>query len=101
MKYRLIEISDHITVADPYDMNSALFDTHVVATGTYVIEDDGTERGIHWFKVKTVFGGTPGYEIDRLTNDGNTYGSVFPWNTYPVEFDPTSPTYSYTIRFRQ
>ena len=76
-------------------------DTTVVATGTYVIEDDWTEKGIHWFKVKTVFGATPGYEIDKLTNDGNTYESVFTSNAYPAEFDPASPSYSYTIRFRQ
>ena len=74
-------------------------DTTVVATGTYIIEDDWTEKGIHWFKVKTVFGATPSYELDKLTNDGNTYESVFASGTYPASFDPTSP--SYRIRFRQ
>lgn len=39
--------------------------TTVVATGTYVIEDDWTEKGIHWFKVKTVFGAAHSYELDK------------------------------------
>ncbi len=74
-------------------------DINVDATGTYVIEDDWTEKGIHWFKVKTVFGATPSYELDKLTNDGNTYESVYDSGAYPASLDPTSP--AYRIRFRQ
>jgi len=82
--------------AEIYELISA---TTADGTGTYVIEADWTENGIHWFKVKYFFGANPGYELDRLTNDGNTYESYFVSGGYPASIDPTSP--NYRIRYRQ
>jgi hypothetical protein len=78
-----------------------LSDAIPIATGTYVIDDDWTESGIHWFKVTAPMGGTTYYEIDKLSNGGNTYESVASTVAYPAQFDPLNPSYYYTIRYRQ
>ena len=84
-----------------WEVCDLISDTNAVATGTYIIEGDWTEKGIHWFAVRADSGNIIGYEINKLTNNGNTYESVFSSSSYPTEFDPTSPSYFYTIRFRQ
>ena len=69
------------------------------ASGTYTIESDWTESGVHWFKVKSTFGAYTYFEIAKLTNEGNTYESVGSWGSHPSSFDKSSDSYS--IRNRQ
>lgn len=75
-------------------------DTTPESSGTFVIDDDWTETGIHWFKVKGTLGATTYYEIDKLTSGGNDCESVFTTTAYPAQFDPTNPAYGYTTRSR-
>ena len=77
-----------------------LSDSYPRAKFTYKIEESWTEKGVHWFKVKIPFGTATMYEIDKLTEGGNTYESVFRKDEYPVSFDAKSPACSYTIRYR-
>jgi hypothetical protein len=90
-----------------YDSNGTvsvyklLSDTRVLAVGTYIIDDSWTEPGIHWFKIRGFLGATTYYEIDKLTNMGTTYESVFSTTAYPAKFDPNNAAYGYTIRYRQ
>ena len=69
------------------------------AVGTYVIESDWTEPGVHWFKVKSAYSVWTYFELAKLTNDGNTYESVASSDAYPSTLDPSSR--SYTTRSRQ
>jgi hypothetical protein len=70
------------------------------AVGTYVIESDWTEPGVHWFKVKSVYLRWTYFEIAKLTNEGNTYESVSSTETYPPAFDTSGQQFSYEIRTR-
>jgi hypothetical protein len=67
----------------------------------YTIEKSWTEKGAHWFKAKMPIQGRTVYEIDKLTEGGNKYESVFDWDKYPSTFDTTSPSYAHTIRYRE
>jgi hypothetical protein len=78
-----------------------LSDTSAAADLTFTVEESWTEKGIRWFKVKIPFGSGTMYEIDKLTEGGNTYESVFGTDKYPLSFDPKSPSYMYTIRYRE
>ena len=71
----------------------------------YTIEKSWTEKGAHWFKAKypiqtRTMHGTM-YEIDKLTEGGNKYESVFCWDKYPETFDTMSPSYFHTVRYRE
>lgn len=76
-------------------------DTTRLDSGPYIIERDWTESGAHWFKVKLSFADGTYYEIDKLTNGGKTYESVFTTGQYPTTFDKSGETCSYTVRHRQ
>ena len=67
----------------------------------YTIEKTWTEKGAHWFKVKIPIQTRTAYEIDKLTEGGNKYESVFRWDEYPETFDTKSPSYGHTIRYRE
>ena len=69
------------------------------ASETFTSTDDWTETGIHWFKVQAVLNATTYYQIDKLTNNGNTHEMVYATTSYPASFD-TSSQY-YTNRTRQ
>src|SRR5271169_254404 len=87
--------SDHIVSL--YHLSS---DTIRYGYGPYTIEKDWTESGVHWFRVRLEFAEGTTYEIDKLTDGGNTYESVFTTGMYPSLFDTTG-LYPYTIRKRQ
>ena len=78
-------------------------DTSPVVKGTYVVDDEWTEKGIHWFAVRAISGDIAGYEINKLSDNGNTYESIFSTISYPssLEFARISPSDFHTIRFRQ
>ena len=76
-------------------------DTTPYAYGPYVIEKDWTESGIHWFRVKLSFAEGVTYEIDRLTEGGTKYESVFSTGMYPSLFETSGDLYPYTMRKRQ
>jgi len=82
---------------------SLISDASPVARGTYVVDDEWTEKGIHWFAVRAISGDITGYEINKLTNNGTTYESIFSTTSYPssLEFARISPSDFQTIRFRQ
>jgi len=61
--------------------------------GTYSVESDWTEPGVHWFKVKSTFSQWTYFEIAKLTNEGNTYESVGSWDKYPSSFDKSNNSY--------
>jgi hypothetical protein len=69
------------------------------SVGTYVIESDWTEPGVHWFKVRSAYSVWTFFELAKLTNDGNTYESVFSSQTYPSGFITSGD--GYRIRNRQ
>jgi hypothetical protein len=69
------------------------------ASGTFTGTSDWTETGIHWFKVQAVLNVTTYYQIDKLTNNGNTHEMVYSTTSYPASFDISSQYY--TIRTRQ
>jgi hypothetical protein len=69
--------------------------------GHYSVEKDWVEAGAHWFRVEVVFDDGTYYEIDKLTDNGNTYESVFTTGMYPSSFDTSGVQYYYTIRKRQ
>ena len=70
------------------------------AEGTYVIESDWTEPGVHWFKIKSVYLRWTHFELAKLTNEGNTYESAVSTGGYPSTFDRSGQRSSYTIRTR-
>jgi len=78
-------------------------DASPAASGTYIIDDEWTEQGIHWFAVRAISGEITGYEINKLTNNGTTYESIFSTISYSssLEFARISPSDFHTIRFRQ
>jgi len=78
-----------------------LGDSNASAKVPFTIEENWTEKGVHWFKVKIPMGSGTLYEIDKLTEGGNTYESVFCMDKYPLTFDTKSPSYYYTIRYRE
>jgi hypothetical protein len=78
-----------------------LSDTTPTAKATFTIEDSWTEKGIRWFKVKILAGNETWYEIDKLTEGGNTYESVFRRDMYPSSFDAKSSPNFYGIRYRE
>jgi len=80
---------------------SHLGDTTESANLTFTVEESWTEKGVRWFKVKIPFYSGAMYEIDKLTEGGNKYESVFCTGQYPSSFDSKSPSYMYTIRYRQ
>jgi hypothetical protein len=74
-------------------------DAEALATGTYTIERAWIEPEIHWFEVHAVVGSTEYYELDRLTDGGDTYESTWTSTAYPTQMDPAAA--SYTIRYRE
>ena len=71
------------------------------ASGPYLVEKDWTESGAHWFRVKITFSDGVYYEIDKLTQGGKSYESVFTLGHYPEKFDRTADARSHTVRTRQ
>jgi hypothetical protein len=71
------------------------------AVGTYAIESDWTEPGLHWFKLKSVYGRWTYFELAKLTDGGNKWESVVSTEAYPASFDPSSKASAYVIRTRQ
>lgn len=68
---------------------------------TYSIEDSWTESGIHWFKVKDVWGAYTFYYLIKITEDGNTYEAMSSMGGYPSKFDVTSHAYAHIQRKRE
>lgn len=83
-------------------MYKFLKDSNESDKSSFAIEENWTEKGVHWFKVKlSMANGTTWYEIDKLTEGGNKYESVFCRDKYPLNFDPNSPAHYYSVRYRE
>jgi hypothetical protein len=78
-----------------------LSDTSPSSKTVFMIEESWTEKGVRWFKVKIPTATRTMYEMDKLTEGGNTFESVFCMDKYPLSFDTKPPSCYYTIRYRE
>lgn len=69
---------------------------------SYVIDDTWTESGIHWFKLREMWGGNETfYYLVKLTDEGNTFEAISAMSDYPAEFKMGVPSLHYMIRHRE
>ena len=69
-------------------------------TGTFTIKDKWTDtEGNIWYKVIIYRGGSDIeiYELNKISNFGNTLEIMTTTNEWPTEIDPNHPLYEYMI----
>ena len=73
-------------------------------TGTFTIKDKWTDtEGNIWYKVIIYRGGQDIeiYELNKISNFGNTLETMMSTNEWPTEIDPNHPLYTYILYYHQ